>query len=275
MQNRDDLKSMAARLRADVLEMIYEVKDGHLGPAYSIAEIVTALYFGGILKVDPENPYSNSRDRFILSKGHACTILYAALARRGFFPVEELMSFRKIDSRLQGHPYMGKPPGNDATTGSLGNGLATAVGIAKGLQLQGSDARVYAVIGDGEINEGIIWESMLMAHHMALANLCVFLDNNKWQSGGSIGQIAGMDKIKEKVESFGWKLISINGHDFKEIFTALEGATSHKDGPTLILAETIKGKGLDFSENDNSWHKRVPTDEQYKSGMAQLAKEYA
>ena len=269
----DVLEKTASQLRLDVLEMVYDVQDGHPGPAFSIAEIVTALYFGGILNIRPEDPLWEDRDRFVLSKGHACPLLYAALARRGFFSPDELFSLRKINSRLQGHPYMGKTPGNDATTGSLGNGLATAVGMAMGLKIQKKPSRVYCVIGDGETNEGIIWESLMAAPHLKLSNLIVFLDNNSWQSGGSVEDVSGICDFEEKIESFGWKTMCIDGHDYAQIFKALEDRRGGSEQPQMIICSTIKGKGLDFMENDNTWHKRVPTYEQMEQARTILGQE--
>ncbi|MBI9102707.1 MAG: transketolase [Spirochaetales bacterium] len=257
-----ELEKMAKRIRLDVMEMVYDVKDGHPGPCFSITEIVTALYFGGIINVDPENPLWMERDRFVLSKGHACPAVYSALARRGFFPSEELLTLRKIDSRIQGHPYIYKTPGIDASTGSLGNGIATAVGMAKGLKIKKDDAFVYTVIGDGEMNEGIVWEALMAASHHRLSNLIVFLDNNLWQSGGSIEDISGLNNLDERVKTFGWNTISIDGHDYTQIRDAVTAAKAQNSKPNMIVCSTVKGKGLPFTESDNSWHKRVPTDEQ-------------
>ena len=271
--NKDDLKKMAAILRLDVMEMVFDVKDGHPGPAFSAADIITALYFGGVMRVRPEEPLWNDRDRFVLSKGHACPLHYAALSRRGFFPEEELFSLRKINSRLQGHPYMGKTPGNDATTGSLGNGLATAVGMAKGLKIQKKDSRVFCVIGDGETNEGIVWESIMAASNLNLSNLTVFLDNNNWQSGGSLNDVSGVCDFEEKMESYGWNVLCIDGHNFEEILQAVQDPRKLKEKPTFIICSTVKGKGLPFMENDNSWHKRVPTEEQMVMAREILGRE--
>ena len=261
-RNYNELEKMAARIRLDVMEMVFDVKDGHPGPSFSVAEIVTALYFGGILNIDENDPLKKDRDRFVLSKGHACPTVYAALARRGFFPVAELKTLRKINSRIQGHPYMYKTPGIDATTGSLGNGFATAVGMAKGLKLQNIGAYVYAVLGDGEMNEGIVWEAMMAASHHRLGNLITFLDNNSWQSGGSVDAVSGLGRFEEKFGSFGWNTLKINGHSYEEIFSAVESAKKQHEQPTAIICTTVKGKGLPFTENDNSWHKRVPSEEQ-------------
>ncbi|MDC7235197.1 MAG: transketolase [Spirochaetales bacterium] len=271
--NSSDLKKTAARLRLDVMEMVFDVQDGHPGPAFSVAEIITALYFGGIMNIRPHDPLWNERDRFVLSKGHACPLHYAALARSGFFPTEELFSLRKIDSRLQGHPFMGKTPGNDGTTGSLGNGLATAVGMAKGLVIQKKESKVFCIIGDGECNEGIIWESVMAAANLNLSNLTVFLDNNLWQSGGSVEAVSGICDFQEKFETFGWNTLCIDGHSFKEIISAVQSSRPMKDKPTVIICSTVKGKGLPFMENDNSWHKRVPTQEQMDIAREILGKE--
>ncbi|WP_319563169.1 transketolase [Marispirochaeta sp.] len=265
----DTLRKTASLLRKDVLEMIYDVKDGHPGPAYSAAEIITALYFGGILNVRPDNPAWEYRDRFVLSKGHACPLLYAALMRRGFFPEKEKYSLRKINSRLQGHPDMVKTPGIDATTGPLGNGLAMGVGMAWALKHQKKNSRVYVLAGDGELQEGIVWEALQVAAKYSLDNLYILIDHNKRQSGGPVSEVSGILPLMEKFEAFRVACREIDGHDFDEIFSALRESEAEPRS-SVIICNTVKGKGLDFMEDNNSWHKRVPTEEEFANGIHQL-----
>ncbi len=266
---KQDLEDMARLLRKDVLEMIMNVSDGHPGAAYSSADIITALYFGGILTVDPERPDWEDRDRFVLSKGHACPLLYAALMRKGFIPEEERFTLRKINSRLQGHPDMAKTPGIDATTGPLGNGLAMAVGMAWALKQQKKDSRVFVLTGDGELQEGVVWEALQAAAKYRLNNLVIIVDNNRRQSGGLIDEVSGIMSLREKFQAFRLETKEIDGHDFDDILGGLDWAVAC-NGPALLIAHTVKGKGIDFMEEDNSWHKRVPTAEEYASGLAQL-----
>ncbi|WP_319477984.1 transketolase [Marispirochaeta aestuarii] len=265
----DTLRKTSSLLRKDVLEMIYDVKDGHPGPAYSAAEIITALYFGGVLNVRPDNPAWEYRDRFVLSKGHACPLLYAALMRRGFFSEKEKYSLRKINSRLQGHPDMVKTPGIDATTGPLGNGLAMGVGMAWALKHQKKKSRVFVLAGDGEMQEGIVWEALQVAAKYSLDNLYIFIDHNKRQSGGQVSEVSGILPLMEKFEAFRLWCREIDGHDFSEIFSALRDSEA-EERPSVIICNTVKGKGIDYMEDDNSWHKRVPTEEEFLSGMRQL-----
>ena len=264
-----ELQDTARLIRRDVLEMVNDVADGHLGPAYSAADIITALYFGGILNVDPSRPRWEDRDRFVLSKGHACPAVYAALIRRGFIPEEEKFTLRKINSHLQGHPDMIKTPGIDATTGPLGNGLAMAVGMARGLMIRKKSARVYVLAGDGELQEGIVWEALQAAAKYRLNNLCILVDHNRRQSGGLVEEVSGILPLKEKFVAFRLSCREADGHDFDSLFLALQACRSD-EGPQVIICRTVKGKGLDFMEEDNSWHKRVPTREQYEEGMRQL-----
>ncbi|MDQ0204382.1 transketolase [Pectinatus haikarae] len=262
----NNLQDVSHRLRLDVMNMVYEAKDGHPGPAFSIADLITVLYFKE-MRIDPKNPSWEDRDRFVLSKGHACTVLYAALARKGYFSVDELHGLRKYGSILQGHPDMNKTPGIDITSGSLGNGLGMAVGMALAARYQQKDFYTYAVIGDGECEEGLIWESAMAASKYKLNHLIAFLDHNGWQSGGSIQDISGLESVINKWESFNWNCQIIPGHDFDEIINAITKAKLCKDKPSMIIMNTIKGKGLPFMENDNSWHKRVPTEEQMKEAI--------
>ena len=240
----------------------------HPGPALSCADLVAALYFK-YLRVEPKNPGWPERDRFIISKGHGYAAVYAALAERGFFPEEELLTARALNSRLQGHPDMKKTPGIDMTSGSLGNGISAGVGMAYSLKNRGSKARVYVILGDGECQEGIVWEAALAAARFSLGNLTVFVDCNGFQSCGSVAEIMAMEPFEEKWKAFGWNTIRINGHDMDEICGGIETAGS-MEGPVCILADTIKGKGISFMENNNRWHCDNMTDEEYEQAVKEL-----
>lgn len=249
--------------------MVYRTKDGHPSPSFSVAEILAALYFH-ILRIDPENPKWEDRDRFILSKGHACPALYAALARRGYFSPDELTTLRYLHSNLQGHPYEPKTPGLDSTTGSLGNGVSIGLGMAMAARIRKQDYRVYVITGDGELGEGLIWEAAMAAGHHKMANLTVFVDNNNYQSGGTVGEISGPYPIAEKWADFGWHTQTIDGHDIAQILEAVEQAKLVVDRPSVIVAKTVKGQGLSFMVGDNTWHKRVYTDAEYEQAMVEL-----
>ncbi|MFA7129755.1 MAG: transketolase [Sphaerochaeta sp.] len=267
--NSLQLTQMSKLLRRDVVEMVYRTKDGHPSPSFSVADIVTALYFS-IMRIDPENPQWEDRDRFVLSKGHSCPVLYAALARRGYFPVEELMTLRYMDSHLQGHPYAPKTKGLDATTGSLGNGVSVGLGMAIASRILHKDYQVYVATGDGELGEGLIWEAAMAASHQKVANLTVFIDNNNYQSGGTVGEISGPYPIEEKWAAFGWHTQTIDGHDMEAILQAVEKAHAVTDKPSAIICKTIKGNGVSFMIGENSWHKRVYTDSEYAIAMKEL-----
>ena len=254
------LQAMANQLRLDVVRMVHDAKDGHPGPALSAIDMITTLYFRE-MNIDPANPQWADRDRFILSKGHACPALYAALARKGYFSVDEFKGLRGMGCLLQGHPCMKKTPGVDMTSGSLGNGLSIGVGMAIAGKYRKKSYNTYVILGDGEIQEGIIWEAAMCAKRYQLNNLIVFVDHNGWQSGGQVEEISGLLPILPKWEAFGWHCQAIDGHDFTQIIGAIENAQK-TPGPSVIIAKTVKGKGLPFMENDNSWHKRVPTDEE-------------
>ncbi|MDF2813937.1 MAG: Transketolase [Paenibacillus sp.] len=271
MLNIDNAKSLerqANQLRLDVVKMVHDAKDGHPGPALSVVDIITALYFKE-LKIDPQNPSWEDRDRFILSKGHACPALYAALARKGFFPTEEFKGLRSLGSILQGHPCMRKTPGIDMTSGSLGNGLSIGAGMALAGKYNKKDYFTYVILGDGEIQEGIVWEAAMCAKRYRLNNLIVFVDHNGWQSGDSVDKVSGLLPILPKWEAFGWHCQTIDGHDFVQIVNAITIA-KETEGPSVIIAKTIKGKGLEYMENDNSWHKRVPDDQQLSIALKVL-----
>ncbi|MBN2183534.1 MAG: transketolase [Sedimentisphaerales bacterium] len=266
------LEDIARLIRIDVVTMIHKAGDGHPGPALSATDLITALYFH-IMNVDPKNPRSPDRDRFILSKGHACPALYAALARKGYFSRSELVGLRSLESFLQGHPDMNKTPGIDSTSGSLGNGVAIGLGMTLAAKQSGRDYFTYVITGDGEIEEGVVWEAAMAAKKYKAGRLIVFVDNNGIQSGGPVEQISGLNPILPKWESFGWHCQEIDGHNFAEILEAAQNAKENTDQPSLILAHTIKGQGVPFMIGDNSWHKRVPTKEQYEEAMRILGGE--
>ena len=263
------LTEKARVLRRDVFTMIHQCGDGHPGAALSIADLITALYFH-VLRVDPKNPDWPERDRFILSKGHACPVYYAALARRGFFPVEWLPTLRRLGSPLQGHPVMNKTPGVDMTTGSLGHGIPIGAGMAAAGRLAGRNYFVYVITGDGELNEGIVWEAAQSAAHMRLGRLIAFVDHNGWQSGGYVKDVSGFTNIGPAFAAFGWHTQEIDGHDFDQILDAVAEAQANTVRPSVIVARTVKGKGIPFTENDNSWHKRVPTRAELEAALKHL-----
>lgn len=266
------LEEMARTIRRDIITMIYKAGDGHPGPSLSVADIVTALYFE-LMRIDPQNPDWSDRDRLILSKGHACPAVYAALARKGYFALEELSRLRFLDSMLQGHPDMNKTPGIDFTSGSLGNGIGAGLGMAIAAKLKNKDYYSYVITGDGELQEGVVWESMMAAIRYKANNLIVIVDNNGMQSGGKVSEISGLYPILPKLEAFGWHCQEIDGHNFEEILKAVENAKAEKERPSIILAHTIKGKGVPFMENNNAWHKGVPSHSQWVEAMKALGGE--
>ena len=264
-----ELEKKARRIREDIIDEVYYAKSGHPGGSLSIADILTVLYFKE-MNLDPENLNWEDRDRLVLSKGHCSPALYSCLANRGFFPVEDLKTFRNINSYLQGHPDKNKVPGVDMTTGSLGQGLSAANGIAIAGKMDKKDYRVYCVLGDGEIEEGQIWEAAMAANKYQLDNLCVIVDNNNLQIDGTIEEVMSSYPIDEKFRSFGFQVIHIDGHDIEEIVKAFEVAKNVKGQPTCIIAKTIKGKGVDFMENQAGWHGKAPNEEQYEQAMKSL-----
>lgn len=264
-----ELKKLAVQVRKGVIEGTYNAKSGHPGGSLSIADIITYLYFSE-MNVKPEKPDWEDRDRFVLSKGHTAPALYAALALKGFFPAELIKTLRKPDSILQGHPSMRYTPGVDMSTGSLGQGISAAVGMALGAKLKGKDFRVYTALGDGEIEEGQVWEAAMFAGNKKLDNLVAIVDYNKLQIDGSIDEVNSPYPIKEKFEAFGWNVIEICGHCFCEIEEAFEKAKSCKGKPTCIVAETVKGKGVSFMEDQCDWHGTAPKADQYEQAMAEL-----
>jgi len=267
-----ELKDIARQLRRDVVTMIHLAGDGHPGPSLSCVDIITALYFS-VMKVDPKKPGWPDRDRFILSKGHACPTLYAALARKGYFSPDLLPTLRSLGSKLQGHPDMNKTPGVDTTSGSLGNGMSIGLGMLLAGRAQNRDYSVYVVTGDGELEEGIIWEAAMAARKYQAGRLTVFIDNNGMQSGGAIEKVSGIAPILPKWQAFGWHCQEIDGHDIGQILAAVDKAKAVADAPSVILSHTVKGKGIPFMEHNNAWHKGVPSKEQLAEVLAALGGE--
>lgn len=268
-----ELQQKARKIREDIIEEVYQAKSGHPGGSLSVADILTVLYFQE-MKIKPENPNWEERDRLVLSKGHCSPALYSCLANRGYFPIEDLKTFRNINSYLQGHPDKNKVSGVDMTTGSLGQGLSCANGMAMAGKMNHKDYRVYCILGDGEIEEGQVWEAAMAASHYRLDNLCVIVDNNNLQIDGTIEEVMSSYPIDEKFRSFGFQVINIDGHDIEEIIKAFEVAKNIKDKPTCIIAKTIKGKGVDFMENQAGWHGKAPNEEQYKQARQSLNKNF-
>lgn len=263
------LKNAAVDIRMGAIEGTFNAKSGHPGGSLSIAEILAYLYWKE-MNIDPKDPKKEDRDRLVLSKGHAAPALYSALAYRGYFPVEDLKTLRKSDSYLQGHPNMNYVPGVDMSTGSLGQGISAAVGMALGSKFSGDKFRVYTILGDGEIEEGQVWEAAMFAAAKKLDNLCVILDNNNLQIDGTVEEVNSPYPIDEKFSAFGFNVINVNGHCFKELEEAFENAKACKGKPTAIIAKTVKGKGVSFMENQVSWHGSAPNAEQYAQAMEEL-----
>ena len=270
-QKIEYLSEIAKKIRKSIIQEVYYGKSGHIGGSLSIADIITVLYFDE-MKIDPQNPNMENRDRFVLSKGHCSPALYAALAYRGFFNIEELKTFRNINSNLQGHPDKKNVPGVDMSTGSLGQGLSIANGMALAGKIDKKDYRVYCILGDGEIEEGQIWEAAMTANKYKLDNLCVIVDNNNLQIDGTIEEVMSSYPIDQKFRSFGFEIIKIDGHDINEILNAFEVAKNIKNRPTCIIAKTIKGKGVSFMENKAEWHGKAPSEEEYNLAMEELNK---
>lgn len=271
IMNKLELQKTAVLVRKGILIGIYNAKSGHPGGSLSAADIFTYLYFEE-MNVNPDNPKDENRDRFVLSKGHTAPGYYSSLAHRGFFNVEELTKLRKVGSFLQGHPDMKHIPGVDMSSGSLGQGLSTAVGMALSAKLSNKEYRTYCLCGDGEIQEGQIWEAAMFAGHRKLDNLCVIVDNNNLQIDGTVEEVCSPYPIDEKFKAFGFHVININGNDFDEIDAAFKEAKATKGMPTAIIAHTVKGKGVSFMENNVGWHGKAPNDEEYKIAMEELGK---
>ena len=268
-QERKQLQITACKVRMGIVESTHAAKCGHPGGSLSAADMFTYLYFKE-LRVDPANPKWADRDRFVLSKGHCAPGLYAALANRGFFPVEDLLTLRKVGSYLQGHPNMNTVPGVDMSTGSLGQGISTACGMALAGKFQKKDYRVYTLLGDGEIQEGQVWEACMFANHYHLDNLCVIVDNNGLQIDGDVAKVMSPYPIDEKFAAFGFDVVNIDAHDFDAIEQAMEHAKTVTGKPCAIIMHSVKGKGVSFMENQASWHGVAPNDEQYTQAMAEL-----
>ncbi|MBR3003304.1 MAG: transketolase [Clostridia bacterium] len=267
--NVEELQKIATKIRQGIIEAVYSGKSGHPGGSLSIADIITVLYFNQ-MNIDEKNPKWEERDRLVLSKGHCSPALYSSLANRGFFEVERLKTFRKLDSNLQGHPDMNKVPGVDMTSGSLGQGLSAANGMAIAGKMDNKNYRVYCILGDGEIEEGQIWEAAMTASKYKLDNLCVIVDNNNLQIDGTIEEVMSSYPIDEKFKSFGFQVINIDGHNIQEIIDAFDVAKNVKGKPTCIIAKTIKGKGISYMENQVGWHGKAPNDEEYKIAMEEI-----
>lgn len=267
--SNSELKEIAKRVRRGIIEAVYSGKSGHPGGSLSCTDILVDLFFNE-MKINPDEPRMEDRDRCILSKGHASPAIYSTLANRGFFPVEDLKTFRKTDSYLQGHPDMNKIPGIDMTSGSLGQGLSVANGMAIAGKLDDKDYYVYVIMGDGEIAEGQIWEAALTSAHYKLNNVIAFVDFNGLQIDGPVKEVMNVTPIKEKFEAFGWNALEIDGHDFNAIHKAIVKAKKSKDKPTVIVAHTVKGKGISFMENQVGWHGKAPSDEEYKIAIEEL-----
>ena len=268
------LRKTACKIRIGVLTATHGAKAGHPGGSLSAADVFTYLYFKE-LNIDPQNPKWEGRDRFVLSKGHTAPGLYAALAYRGFFPVDDLPTLRHIDSYLQGHPNMSTVPGVDMSTGSLGQGISCACGMALGLKKQGSTARVYTLLGDGEMQEGQVWEALMFAAHYRLDNLCVIIDHNGLQIDGPNEKVMGLGSIPDKLQAFGLNVFQIDGHDFQAMEKAFDAARQVKGKPSAIVLETTKGKGVSYMEGQVGWHGKAPNDEEYARGMAELSAQLA
>ena len=272
-ENREYYEGIAAKVRVDVIKAVYNGGSGHPGGSLSAADLVPALYFGE-MNIDPKDPAKEGRDRFVLSKGHAVPAQYAVLAERGYYDVAELSSLRHLGSKFQGHGNMHKVPGIEMSTGSLGQGFSVAVGMAIGSRLKGDGSRVYALLGDGELQEGLIWEAAMAAGHYHLDDLVAIVDWNGLKIDGENDSVMTVKPIDEKFKAFGWHVIMIDGHNFDEIFAALDEARETKGMPTCIVAKTVKGKGVSFMENQAGWHGKAPSEEQARQAVEELGGEW-
>ena len=271
----EEIEARANNMRKNIIKMLKEAGSGHPGGSLSAADIVASLYFGGVMNYSEADPQHPERDYFILSKGHAAPVLYAALAELGYVPEDELLTLRKLHSRLQGHPDSKKLPGVEVSTGSLGQGLSIAAGVALGVRIDqqrdgGPKRRVFTLLGDGEVEEGQVWEAAMFAAHYHLDNLVAIVDNNNLQIDGDVRDVAGLDNISSKFKSFGWQTIEVDGHDVGAVVTALKTATLLDGSPVCIVAHTVKGKGVSFMENQAGWHGKAPNEEQAKEALAEL-----
>ncbi len=272
-ESKEYYEKIAAKIRVDVIRAIYHAGSGHPGGSLSAADIITALYFGE-MNIDPKDPKMAGRDKFVLSKGHAVPAQYAALGERGFYPVEDMMTLRKLGSKFQGHANMHYVPGIEMSTGSLGQGFSASVGMALAGKMDQSAGRVYVLLGDGELEEGIVWEAAMAARQYKLDNLTAFVDWNKLQIDGRNEDVMNVSPIDEKFKAFGWHVISVNGHDFDQLFAAIDEAKATKGVPTCVICDTIKGKGVDFMEDQAGWHGKAPSEEEAKKAVEQLGGEW-
>lgn len=268
-----EYEDIASQIRQHVIRAIYNAKSGHPGGSLSATDILTALFFKE-MNIDPENPEKEDRDMFVLSKGHAAPGLYATMGVRGYYPVEEMYSLRKLGSKFQGHPSSYKLPCLEHSTGSLGQGFSAAVGMAIGARLKGLGQRVYTILGDGELQEGLVWEAAMCAAHYKLDNLCAFVDWNGLQIDGANDDVMTVKPVDEKFKAFGWNVLMIDGHNFAEIFEALEAARDFKGKPTMIVAKTHKGQGVSFMTDQAGWHGKAPNEEQAKTAIEELGGEW-
>ncbi len=267
---KNKLEITAYKIRKNALTAVHSASSGHPGGSLSIAEIMSVLYFKQMNNIDPKNPKNPDRDRFVMSKGHCSPALYGTLAERGFFPVEDLKTFRQADSYLQGHPDMKGVPGVDMSTGSLGQGVCAANGMALAAKLDNKDYRVYAVLGDGELEEGQVWEAAMFAPHYKLDNITIFVDLNYLQIDGDIRKVMNPTPVDKKFEAFGWNVITVDAHDVEAIDNAIEAAKQVKEKPTAVICLSTKGKGVSFMENNAGWHGNAPSDEQYEQAINEL-----
>lgn len=264
-----ELEQIAKKIRIDIIRAIHSAGSGHPGGSLSAAEILTALFFHE-MNIDPNNPKLEDRDKFILSKGHAAPVLYAALAEKGFFPLEDLLTLRKINSKIQGHPDMNKIPGVEMSTGSLGQGFSVAGGVAMANKMDQKAGRVYVLLGDGELQEGLVWEAAMSSAHYKLDNMVAIIDWNGLQIDGNNDEVMTVKPVDKKFESFGWHVLSVDGHDMGQLIDALDKARNFKGKPTAIIAKTHKGKGVSFMDNNPGWHGKAPNDEEAKQAVEEL-----
>ena len=264
-----ELSIIANNVRKHALTAVYSAASGHPGGSLSVADVLTLLYFE-VMNVDPKNPKMEDRDRFVLSKGHTAPALYGVLAEKGFIPKEDIKTFRNVNSYLQGHPDMNKVPGVDMSTGSLGQGVSAAGGMALAAKLDNKDYRVYSVLGDGELEEGQVWEQAMFAAHYKLDNFTIFVDNNGLQIDGDISKVMNPNPIDKKFEAFGWHVIKVSAHNFEELMAAVDEAKATKGQPTAIIMKSVKGKNVSFMENNAGWHGSTPNEEQYNQAIAEL-----
>ena len=265
----DSLKNISKEIRRDIIDEVYSAQSGHPGGSLSCSDILTVLYFNQ-MNINPKSPNDPNRDRFVLSKGHACAALYATLAQRGYFDKNELKSFRKIGGLLQGHPDMKHIPGIDMSTGSLGQGLSVANGMALSSKIDKKGFRVYCLVGDGEIQEGQIWEAAMTSAHYKLDNLCLIVDNNNLQIDGKVSEVMNIYPLKDKLESFGFEVFEVDGNNIDELITVFQKAKTVKNKPTAVIAKTVKGKGVSYMEDKVEWHGKAPGEEEYNIAVSEL-----